>query len=212
MTSINHSKSSVNSTKAELSIGRSLYQRVSWVMAAGMSLGLVAITTTLTNAVPTSAVTQSQTSSHSPMLLAQKVNQNEVLTAHNKYRQQVGVSALKWSDSLARSAQQWANRLASTDQLQHSSTNYGENLWAGSKGRFSQKQMVDSWGSEKQYFLPNRPFPNSCKGGWQKCGHYTQIIWKNTKEVGCGLARNKSIDYFFCQYNPSGNYEGEKPY
>ncbi len=182
------------------------------MVAAGMGLGLAAINASLTNATLTSPPNQTQTISNSPMLLAQSLNRNEILAAHNKYRQKVGVPPLKWSGSLAISAQNWAKQLAATNQLQHSSTNSGENLWAGTKGRFSQTQMVDSWGSEKQYFIPNRPFPNTCKGGWQKCGHYTQIIWKNTKEVGCGMARSRNTDYFVCQYNPPGNFEGEKPY
>jgi allophanate hydrolase subunit 1 len=72
--------------------------------------------------------------------------------------------------------------------------------------------MVDNWGSEKQYFIRDGIFPNTCRGGWQKCGHYTQIIWKNTTEVGCGLARGAQMDYFVCQYNPPGNFQGQKPY
>jgi uncharacterized protein YkwD len=182
------------------------------MVAAGVSIGLVATNVNLTQAALTPSPNQTQTISNSPILLVQSINRNEVLAAHNKYRQQVGVPGLKWSNSLASSAQQWAKQLASTNTFKHSSTNYGENIWAGTKGRYSQAKMVDNWGSEKQYFIRDGIFPNTCRGGWQKCGHYTQIIWKNTTEVGCGLARGAQMDYFVCQYNPPGNFQGQKPY
>jgi len=39
-------------------------------------------------------------------------------------------------------------------------------------------------------------------------GHYTQMVWKNTKEVGCGFAGSSLV----CRYSPPGNYFGQKPY
>lgn len=212
MISINQSQETRNTAKTEVFIRRKLYNRISLMVAAGVSIGLVATNVHLTQAALTPSPNQTQTISNSPILLVQSINRNEVLAAHNKYRQQVNVPNLKWSNSLARSAQQWAKQLASTNTFKHSSTNYGENIWAGTKGRYSQAKMVDNWGSEKQYFIPNSTFPNTCRGGWQKCGHYTQIIWKNTTEVGCGLARGAQMDYFVCQYNPPGNFQGQKPY
>ncbi len=48
------------------------------------------------------------------------------------------------------------------------------------------------------------------------CGHYTQIVWKNTERIGCGkaTARRDGIFkvYWVCQYDPSGNYVGQRPY
>lgn len=41
----------------------------------------------------------------------------EILDAHNKYRAEVGLSALTWSNNLANSAQQWANNLAATSKF-----------------------------------------------------------------------------------------------
>ncbi|MDJ0617346.1 MAG: CAP domain-containing protein [Calothrix sp. MO_192.B10] len=136
----------------------------------------------------------------------------KLLAVHNKYRSQVRIPLLKWSNQLAQSAQNWANKLAATGQFQHSGSGYGENIWWGTQGAYSLSQMVDSWGSEKQYFIANSTFPNTCRGGWQKCGHYTQMVWKNTKEVGCGLSRGAGRDILVCQYNPPGNVSGQKVY
>jgi len=131
----------------------------------------------------------------------------EVLNAHNAYRSQVGVPPLKWSESLAASAQQWANHLASTGTFQHSSA--AENLAQGSEGAFSVTNLVDMWGSEKQYFI-HGTFPNvSSTGNWADVGHYTQVIWRNTTEVGCGLARGNGNDVLVCHYNPAGNVMGQ---
>jgi hypothetical protein len=138
----------------------------------------------------------------------------EILNAHNKYRQEVGVPPLQWSNSLARDAQEWANYLASQGgNLEHSqNTGQGENLWGGTAGAFSYTQMVDGWGSEKRYFV-NGTFPNvSSTGNWYDVGHYTQIIWRNTKAVGCGVARGGGNDILVCRYSPPGNYQGQKVY
>lgn len=187
-----------------------LHKPISLVIAASVSLGFATLSAGFSLAAMQPSTSKSEQISATPILLAQSVNQNEILEAHNKYREEVGVPPLEWSDSLASSAQKWADQLAAKGDLDHSSTNYGENLWSGSSGAFSQTRMVDRWGSEKQFFISGQPFPNACQGGI--CGHYTQIIWKNTTEVGCGLASGKGKDYLVCQYNPSGNFEGEMPY
>jgi hypothetical protein len=43
--------------------------------------------------------------------------------------------------------------------------------------------------------------------------HYTQMIWKNTKEVGLGMATcpNGNV-VIVANYNPAGNFSGEFPY
>jgi hypothetical protein len=133
----------------------------------------------------------------------------EILAAHNKYRSEVGIPSLRWSNNLASSAQQWANQLAATGRFEHSRS--GENLWKGTAGRFSFTQMVDSWGNEKRFFLPNRNFPDvSSTGNWQDVGHYTQIVWRNTTEVGGGIATGGGSDILVCHYNPVGNVIGQR--
>jgi hypothetical protein len=44
------------------------------------------------------------------------------------------------------------------------------------------------------------------------CGHYTQIVWRNTKSVGCAVARGKGVEVWVCNYDPPGNYAGQRPY
>jgi uncharacterized protein YkwD len=158
------------------------------------------------------------TSQTSPSVSAAKPIDTEakkiLLQTHNQYREEVGVYPLEWSQELAASAQNWAEHLAEMKTMEHSESNgeYGENIWSGTKGYFSWEDMVNAWGKEKQYFIPNRAIPNACEDNWQKCAHYTQLIWQDTKKVGCGLASNDQREFLVCQYNPPGNVRGEQPY
>lgn len=38
---------------------------------------------------------------------------------------------------------------------------------------------------------------------------FSQLIWKDTKEVGFGVVENEGIFYFVAEYFPSGNIPGE---
>lgn len=186
--------------------------QISVMVAIGFSLGLTTISTGLTKTALSSATSRKQKTYNYPISLAKRLNKTQILTTHNQYRREIGIASLQWSENLANSAQTWANYLASIDSMRHSSTRYGENLWSGTPNAYSQIEMVNAWGTQKKYFIPNQSVPNTCQGGWHRCGHYTQIIWKNTTQVGCGLARGRQRDYLVCQYNPPGNFVGQKPY
>ncbi len=138
---------------------------------------------------------------------------NEILAAHNKYRSILNIAPLKWSDKLAANAKIWAERLARERRMYHSSGgNEGENLWMGSAGHYTLTNMVDRWGDEKRYFKEGT-FPRvSTSGNWSDVGHYTQIIWRNTTDVGCAKSTGGGYDYFVCRYSPPGNYIGQKVY
>jgi hypothetical protein len=143
------------------------------------------------------------------------LNKDEILAAHNSYREEVDIPPLTWCDDLASHAKKWAKHLASLggEDLQHSEdTGEGENLWMGTSGAYTYTQMVDSWGEEKEYFEEGT-FPDiSSTGDWSDVGHYTQIVWKKTKKVGCAIASAGGNDIFVCRYSPPGNFEGEDVY
>jgi len=142
-----------------------------------------------------------------------RIDSNELLTAQNKYRSELGLPPLRWSASLAQSAQQWAGELAKIDQLKHSDApGVGENLAMWSTGQASLTKLVGIWGAEKQYFV-HADFPDvSTTGNWQAVAHYSQLIWRQTKDVGCGIATGGGNDFLVCQYSPRGNIIGEKVY
>jgi len=152
------------------------------------------------------------------------IDRSAIVSAHNKWRTEVGVGELTYSTELEASAQAWADNLKRTNhcQMRHSKPDgkYGENLyWASaimwSDGRRELQQVssstpVDSWGKEKADYSYAG---NSCKPG-KMCGHYTQVIWKGTQKVGCAYAvcEDSKEQVWVCQYQPAGNWVGERPY
>ena len=140
----------------------------------------------------------------------------EIADAHNAYRRAVNASIpdLAYSISLEAGAQIHADYLAANLLFQHSSgSGFGENIWMGGIGR-TPTNMISGFGNEKQYFKYGL-FPDSVSttGSWFAVGHYTQIIWRNTKSVGCAVANasNGSARYV-CRYDPPGNYVGQYVY
>jgi uncharacterized protein YkwD len=134
----------------------------------------------------------------------------QLLAANNAYRANLGLPPLRWSDRLAADAQQWAVHLAEIGQLEHSGP--GQNLAMATAGSESLPQLVDLWGRERAEFSDG-DFPDiSTTGNWMDVGHYSQMVWKTTREVGCGFAENDGRDVLVCDYDPPGNVMGERPY
>jgi pathogenesis-related protein 1 len=130
-----------------------------------------------------------------------------MLDAHNAVRARVGVPPLVWSAQLAKVAQDWANYLVTTGELRHQPGNrYGENLYAISGGASSPAQVVKLWADEARNYDVRA---NTCAS---VCGHYTQLVWRATRAVGCGEARNGSRQVWACEYDPPGNVVGYRPY
>jgi pathogenesis-related protein 1 len=131
----------------------------------------------------------------------------EMLAAHNAARAKVQVKPLAWSADLARRAQEWANKLLEGNQLSHQKkVSYGQNLYETRGGRASAAKVVETWAAEASEYDYEK---NRCRG---QCGHYTQVVWSGTREIGCAVARNASREVWVCDYNPPGNYVGRRPY
>ena len=133
----------------------------------------------------------------------------EVLKTHNVYRSAVGVPNIVWSNKVATSAQSWADTLQTKGcTLEHSGGQYGENIYWSRGFTPTMFDVTTSWGDERTDY---DYATNSCSPG-KICGHYTQIVWKNSQAVGCGKALCGDDTVVVCQYNPAGNFVGQKPY
>lgn len=127
------------------------------------------------------------------------------LRVHNDCRAELGVGPLVWDDGLAQYALQWAQELARTDSFRHRSHNrYGENLFWGSGAPFTLEHAARSWASEKPHM--------SGKQYTQGAGHYSQMIWKNTRRVGAAAVHYGNKVVIVANYDPAGNYIGQDAY
>lgn len=137
----------------------------------------------------------------------------QLLLHHNVERKRLGKPPLAWSSRLAGEAKQWADHLAEDDRLEHASADErggaGENLWMGSAGAYSAGEMIGAFIAERRLYRAGI-FPDvSSTGNWRDVGHYTQVIWGETREVGCAVAKGRSNDVLVCRYWPAGNTYGK---
>lgn len=145
----------------------------------------------------------------------------DLVQHHNLVRKEVGVVAVKWSKDLAIYAQEWADELAETGKFEHRpnegewAQKYGENLAAGKGDAYNVLVASKSWYAEKEFYASGTPIPTDFSKF--QSGHYTQMTWNTSTELGAGKAIVKTGSMkgwliIVCNYNPPGNYTGEKPY
>ncbi len=137
------------------------------------------------------------------------VTVRELLQAHNRVRAERELPPLRWSLHLETLAHEWAVHLSSLGALEHDHTRrVGQNLFASWGSTSRPSFVVAKWAEESKDYDERR---FHCAGG-HACGHFTQLIWRETKEVGCGVARRGDGEYWVCYYSPPGNIVGEHPY
>ncbi|KAH0558031.1 venom allergen 5-like [Cotesia glomerata] len=161
---------------------------------------------------------------------------NEILRAHNDKRAFVARGAerrgiagpqpagrippLTWDNELAQIAQRWANQC----QFGHDTCRNVDRFRVGqnvAKMMYSNNYhvrlsyLVQQWYNEVKDF--NRNYVRSFRWqSWPQIGHYTQLVWGNTRKVGCGAIRYKDwywyTTYLVCNYGPTGNGIGQRVY
>jgi pathogenesis-related protein 1 len=146
-----------------------------------------------------------------------------VTAAHNAVRAAASpvptppLAPLCWNASVASVAQSWAD--ACTWRHNPNLSNLGENIAAfgGNHSVSAGPDAVNFWAEEASDYQYSS---NSCSG---VCGHYTQIVWRSTTEVGCGVRVCTTGSPFdshsgatwtmvVCDYRPPGNFRGQRPY
>ena len=149
-------------------------------------------------------------------------DKSSALKVHNDARSEVGTPPLVWSEKLEEQALKYAKQIARTNNLKHSSTQDGENL-----AMFFEYEKHNK---VKTYIYSATPLYDASMAWYNeikdykyskikryrigpKIGHYTQMVWKDTKEVGIASAVSKNGKvYVVARYYPIGNYLGEYPY
>merc|ERR1712000_804498 len=131
--------------------------------------------------------------------------QTSILNSHNLFRSYVDYPAMAWSDTLASFAQNSAN----TCVMQHTADNsYGENIYMTTAPSTTGWDAAYAWYAEVDSY--NQMFAGQSTGDFsEETGHYTQLIWKSSIELGCAVSQCSSGTYVFCEYSPPGNVGGE---
>jgi uncharacterized protein YkwD len=138
---------------------------------------------------------------------AQAPIDRDMLAAHNALRAKAGVPALTWSKELESAAKQWAAILLSSGDFRHSpGSRYGQNLFETRGRTASPARVVENWSQEAENYDARS---NTCRG---VCGHYTQLVWRDTRQVGCAVAGGNRREIWVCNYNPPGNVMGQRPF
>lgn len=140
---------------------------------------------------------------------------DEMLNAHNKVRAGAPganppLSPFTWSVDLASQAQLWANKCQFGADPALRGKNLGENIAMVSGTKTTSTEIVNMWASEVKNFKYG-----SRDNALMKVGHYTQIVWRDTTQVGCAMANCKSggdSTFWVCNYSPGGNQNMAKPY
>ncbi len=130
----------------------------------------------------------------------------QILDAHNQLRARHCAQPLRWSANLQAVAQDWADQLAGANcAFEHRQPNrFGENLtFFAPVGSQSPAGVATGWYSEvQQYDFGNGKFDF-------QTGHFTQVVWTSTTELGCGVSQCNGGEIWVCNYNPPGNMMGE---
>lgn len=165
--------------------------------------------TTLTSSTAPATSTTSSAPSSSSSSSSSNLNdfEQEILDEHNTKRALSGAQALVWNNTLAQYAADYAKSSFSCDNVQliHSDGPYGENLAAGYSGG---KDPVDAWYDEIKYYDFSNP------GFSEKTGHYTQLVWQSSSQMGCAKVdcNNSWKQYTICEYSDTrGNIVGTDP-
>ena len=140
-----------------------------------------------------------------------------MLAGQNEARARLGLSPLTWNETLAADARAYAEQMARTGHFEHSpqprgNPPQGENLWTGTRRAYAYREMVGHWLAEGRNYRPLPVPQSSATGDFGDVGHYSQIVWRGSREMDCAEASNRRDDYIVCRYLPAGNVFGEVAY
>uniref|UniRef100_A0A0K0FX99 CAP domain-containing protein (inferred by orthology to a human protein) n=1 Tax=Strongyloides venezuelensis TaxID=75913 RepID=A0A0K0FX99_STRVS len=130
---------------------------------------------------------------------------DRILKESNEYRAAHDAKPLTVDPALAQKAQVYAEHLAKIGKMEHDPTNHklfiGENLAVASPS--IAHIGVKKWYDEIEYYNFNK------QGFLKATAHFTQLIWKGSSKIGCGIGVGSTRVYTVCKYSPAGNLDNE---
>ncbi|KAK3331247.1 CAP domain-containing protein [Apodospora peruviana] len=152
--------------------------------------------------------------------------QDTALYHHNRHRFNHSADALSWGQTYADYAEQVANTCKFAHDLTPGGGGYGQNL--AMYGTTSDPESLGAskalamgvtggWynGEINKYPGSNYGNPNTDMSAFHEWGHYSQMVWKETQQVGCftkycppGSMNDMGSWFTVCNYYPPGNMGG----
>jgi uncharacterized protein YkwD len=126
-----------------------------------------------------------------------KLKPDAVIQKLNAIRKLYGSPPVVWDAAMAKFAQQWADN----QQFRHRMNNkYGENLATCSTFDADMSSAFDMFHRESSNYDWTRP------GFDASTGHFTAMVWKSTRRIGCGVSQLPNKMYFYViNFDPPGN-------
>ncbi|VVD01863.1 unnamed protein product [Leptidea sinapis] len=159
-----------------------------------------------------------------------------IVDAHNRLRQSVALGQVSsqppaanmmemvWDDELAATAQRWADQCTPAHdraaQRDVGRFPVGQNLaatWTTRPPSGPSDSEPDFMKQINAWFDEVRIYGFKPINGGHGTGHYSQLVWGETSQVGCGYTfyYDPSRGYtklYVCNYGPGGNVIGSNPY
>ena len=134
---------------------------------------------------------------------------NKALSIHNNYRKNHGCNSLSLNDTLCDLAREYAKKCANTKNIGYCDDLYnndiiGQNIAVVNHHYFDVIEICYEWYNvKKNYKFGSNKYIEGT-------GHFTQLIWKNTKYIGFGYEEDDNGNiYFVANYYPAGNIFNE---
>jgi pathogenesis-related protein 1 len=129
----------------------------------------------------------------------------DFLRIHNEARAAAGVPPLQWHAELVGVAEEWARELVAAKAVKHrtDASHMGESVFWSAASNAALADAARDWVEKEGPLLGERNeyVPDA--------GHFTQMIWGETRFVGAALARTEQGDtYIVANYFPPGNVVG----
>ncbi|KAI9870450.1 MAG: hypothetical protein M1830_004239 [Pleopsidium flavum] len=171
---------------------------------------------------PASAPSSSSSAAPSPSPVAESTGTDYnslALHHHNIHRTNHSADALTWDDNLASYAQQVASSCVYAHNNKAGGGGYGQNIAAGAKPDHIGGVITGQFYNDEMELFQDYGQATPDMSNFEGWGHFSQIVWKDTKSVGCytqacpgGLANvgSKTPKFFtVCNYSPPGNFAGD---
>ncbi|KAL4737998.1 CAP domain-containing protein [Aspergillus similis] len=186
-------------------------EATTWSTAWSSTWSATQAATTETAAQSTATASSTQT--------AANAYQSNVLYSHNIHRANHSSPDVTWSSDLESSAQVLAARCVYEHDTSINGGGYGQNIGYGTSAdevavMISNLMYNDEMGYYENLYGEATPDMTL----FEKWGHFSQIVWKGTTEVGCATVSCPSlgnvdsataVPFTVCNYSPAGNYDGE---